>query len=165
MTIKKRMQPLHDFLSENLQSVVQDIMPQIEKLMSASTPRAADREQAYISVDGACVAIKCGYFQRWMPLVGDAKVDFAPKSNTAHSYSLLSRIGQTNYSKQLSAYKKAEAKLIDDLQAGKVAIDQIAEIREANRKAKEAVEETTLGFGTREECVDYLKTELGIEIE
>lgn len=154
--VKKVYQPVMDFLNTNKDKKVSDILAQITELMGAKSSRT---EGASFIKDakGNTVAIHDYYFKRWMPLVGDKKVDFGQKVKTATGYNSASKAGIALWSKQQKAAKQAEMNLLNDVAAGKIKPDQIAEARAKIEAGRKAIEKTTLGFATLEEVLSYLK--------
>ena len=165
--IKKTFQPIHEVLVANQDSTVADIMDQVVPLMSAKTGGGAStpRKSKTIFRDalGNPVAIRCYYYGRWMPLVGDAAVEFGKKAGSNSGYNSMSKDGLSHWNKQNSEAKKALSQILVDIEAGELdpsgITDRKAEI-EANRKY---VAETDLGFETVDAVADYLEDE-GIEL-
>lgn len=154
--IKKAYQPIVDLLNANQGKKVSEILAQVTELASAKTARAV----GYASLkdaEGKTVAILDYYFKRWMPLVGDKKVDVGAKQGTATGYNTMSKAGVSEWTKQNRIAKQAREQLLKDVGAGTVKhTDLNAKLAEIDAASKVIVP-TELGFATEAEVRKYLE--------
>lgn len=159
MAIKKSMQEIYDILDANQTATVASVMPQLEALMSTKSRGAAKGESVRTSLrdaDGNVVAIRCYYFKRWMPLVGDEAVEFGTKTGTNTGLNSMCKEGVSHWTKQQREAKEATAQILADVEVGTLDASDIAARREEIEAARQAIADTTLGFETLEEVQDYL---------
>ncbi len=127
-------------------------------IVMCSTKAKAGGSVCIKNAAGEPVAILCYYYKRWMPLFGEAAVPFnIKKSNKNTGLNTMCIDGDKLWNKQNNAYKKAittgwmermeqEGKTMAEFPAAKAEL----------RIAKEQIEETTLGFATRDELIGYM---------
>ena len=126
------------------------------ELASAKTASAV----GYASLkdaEGKTVAILDYYFKRWMPLVGDKKVDVGAKQGTNTGYNTMSKAGVSEWTKQNRAKQQAKEQLLKDVANGSVKnTDLMTKLAEIEEKSKVIVP-TELGFATEAEVRKYLE--------
>lgn len=163
MTIKKAYQEIVSLLEANEDKKVKSILDEVRALASAKTSRAGGASTALRNTDGDVVAILCYYFKRWMPLVGDAAVEFGAKKNTPTGLNSMCKEGSSHFSRQLRESKQANAELLTRVANGEVAPSDIVTEQENIEAARKQIVETDLGFETKEEVVAYL-AEAGVAL-
>lgn len=162
MAIKKMYVELVELLEANQDNKVKSILPDVIAMVSAKQARNVGSTFIKNS-EGETVAIRCYYFQRWMPLVGDNAVEFGAKKSTATGYNTMCKDGVSHWTKQNNAAKKAHDALLDRLEAGDLTTDQIPAEKARIEEERRQVVETELGFAERDEVVAYLQ-EQGVSI-
>lgn len=155
MAIKKVFTDIIALLEENADKKVKSILPQIMELASAKTNRA-EGSTFLKDASGNVVAIFDYYFKRWMPLVGEKKVDFGQKVKTATGFNSMSKEGVSNWTKQQRVAKAEGMSLLDKVAKGEIQPQDIAKHQEAIETARNAIVPTELGFATVEELNEYL---------
>ena len=166
MAIKKTMLDIHTILAANLTATVADVMPQLESLMSTKSRGAAKGEAVRTSLrdeHGNVVAIRCYYFKRWMPLVGDAAVEFGKKEGTTTGFNSMCKEGNSHWTKQQREAKAATAQILVDVENGDLDTADIAARREEIEAERQAIAPTDLGFETLDEVQAYLDAN-GVEL-
>lgn len=160
MAIKKTMVAIHELLAANKENTVGSIFDELTVLCSTKG-RASDGSGSVSTfikdATGKTVAVFDYYFKRWMPLVGDAMVDFGTKASAASGYASMSKEGTSHWTKQQREAKNALANLLTRIEEGDLALTDIGDAKaeiEANRKV---IVETEAGFATVEELTAYLE--------
>lgn len=158
MAIKKTFIPLVEYLQRNLKAKVSDVIEEVVALASTKTRAAGTGASTTLIKDaeGNVVAILDYYFKRWMPLVGDAAVEFGKKVSSASGYSSMSKAGTSLWTKQQQEAKKAITNILVEVEEGALEISAIAERKAEIEATRKEIAETDLGFATQEECVAYL---------
>lgn len=160
MAIKKSMQEIYDILDANQTATVASVMSQLESVMSTKARGAAKGESVRTSLrdaDDNVVAIRCYYFKRWMPLVGDEAVDFGAKAGTNTGLNSMCKEGVSHWTKQQRVAKEATANILVDVEAGTLDASDIAAAREEIEAARQEIADTTLGFESLAEVQAYLE--------
>lgn len=158
-TIKKVFQPIIALLEENKEQKVKSILAKVIEMSQVKQTRDRVSKTYIKDVNGKVVAIRDFYFGRWMPLVGDKAVEFNPKKDSPTGYGSLSKLGQAKFSAAKNLAMKEERELLNRLMNGEVlSAEQIKEARDAIQHKREnpVVDETTPGFATIEEVIEYL---------
>ena len=161
--IKKAYKDIVDYLNENQHASVSEVLPKIIEMASAKVNRAVGGASFLKDAENNVVAVNCYYFKRWMPVVGDDAVEFGQKSSTSTGLNTMSKIGSSNWTKQLREFKKAGVDLFAQVKAGEISVDEIANAEAIIETNRTAIVETELGFATKEELVAYL-TEIGVNL-
>lgn len=159
MAVKKTMVPLIEYLTENLDKKVSEVIEAVVALASTKsrgTGNGAATTTMIKDANGKVVAILDYYFKRWMPLVGDLTVEFGKKASTASGFSSMCKLGTSLWTKQQQNAKKAMTGILLEVEDGSLAISDIAERKAEIEDARKAIAETELGFATEEECREYL---------
>jgi predicted ThiF/HesA family dinucleotide-utilizing enzyme len=156
MAIKKAFQPIMDILLANPKATIASVLDQVTALASAAGGVRAEGNVFLKDDKGATVAIYDYYFKRWMPLVGEKKVEFGAKVGTVTGFNSMSKEGVSEWTKQQRLAKTAGAELLQNVAAGKVKPDQILAEQAKIEEARKAIKPTTLGFATLEEVKAYL---------
>lgn len=162
MAIKKMYVELVELLEANQDKKVKSILPDVIAMVSAKQARNVGSTFIKNS-EGETLAIRCYYFQRWMPLVGDNAVEFGAKKSTATGYNTMCKDGVSHWTKQNNSAKKAHDALLDRLEAGDLTTDQIPAEKARIEEERRQVVDTELGFAERDEVVAYLQ-EQGVPI-
>lgn len=151
MAIKKAFVPVMEFLNENANRKVKDILPDLEELCSAKgaggSASTFHRDEA-----GNVVAIKDYYYGQWMPT---SHVEFGAKAGSASGFNTMSKEGVSNWSRQQREYSKGKEELLGLVAAGEVAPDAIqAELEKLEENRKRIVPRADgIGFETLEDCL------------
>lgn len=168
MPIKKSFAELVSYLEDNKNKKVDTLLPTIYELAAPKTrPAKSSGKNTSISLkdsDGTVLALKCWYFKRWMPIVGDDPVAFTPKKLASTGYNSMCKEGNNLWSRQRSQYRKDNEQILQDVKAGDLLIDGISDRQEEATVAYHAIQPTELGFETRDEVAEYF-TSLGILLE
>ena len=177
--ILKKFQEIMEFLKrpENLKKQVSEVIDQVTQLASAKT-RSAEYGSVFLKDNkDVIVAIKCAFFQRWMPLVGatvddetvkfgdaGSKVDFGDKVGTGTGLNSMCKVGQNAERQRKRDHETGQKALMNGL------LDQsIDAVAGQKQRAKLETALTTpgttkAGFATRDEVVAYLTKEQGVTV-
>ena len=151
--IKKHFQPIIDFLENNLEATVTQIIDSIRDL-AKSNPGGGGGTRAAPSVirdkSGVVIAVLCSYHKLW-ELVD--KVEYGVKKSSGTGLNVMCKEGGANQSKQATAARNATAAIVTDLQSSKIALSDIPTVQVAIEKNRVAIvpREDGHGFATREE--------------
>ncbi len=154
--IKKVFLPIFAILEGHQEHKVKSIMTELLAEMSKASTSPSNGAHCIFGEDGAVLAVKDNYFQRWMPLVGDDAVEFTPRATAISGVNSVCKVGAAQMSRQNTIARKALANLLVDLESGKLAIEDIADAKVDIAYAKDLVTPTSLGFETKEEVEEYL---------
>jgi len=157
--VKKPFLPLIALMEANLEVAVSSIMEKVYELAGPKARGATGASASKVVIrdtDGNVVAIRCYYFKRFMPLIGELTVEFGSKANSATKLNSMCKEGVGCWTSQQRASKTAMSDLLLQVEKGEVKPKDIAAAREAIVAAKDNIVDTELGFATREECIDYL---------
>ena len=160
LVIKKTLQPIYDVLVENSNRKVSSILEEFQHLFLAKTKGGEGtglaQKATLRDASGAVVAIRCYYFKRWMPLVGEAAVEVGTKANSSTGYNSMCKEGTNLWTKQNRIAKQAQADLLARVESGEVAPHEIADAKELIEQERKAIADTELGFATEDEVIEYL---------
>lgn len=163
--LKKSMVALYTILTENANRKVSSIMAEIEPFFYAKASGAGTgvpHEQATLKdADGNVVAIRCYYFKRWMPLVGDLAVEVGSKANSATGLNTMCKEGVNLWTKQNRDAKTALDNLLKRVEAGEVSPTGISDEKAKIEEDRKHIAETDKGFASLDEVIAYL-TEAGV---
>lgn len=151
MAIKKVFQDIVSLLEANPESRVRELLPQVQELASAKSAGGGSATTFHRDEAGNVVAIRCYYHNLWMhPQLGD----FGKKAGSASGYNSMCKDGQSKWTKQQSAAKKAKDALLAQVADGSFAGNIQEEISRIEAEAK-AIQprEDGYGFATMEECL------------
>lgn len=167
MPIKKACQPIVDLLNKHLDRPISDVIDEVITLASAKARSAkGPRERMYIMHEDKPVAVKCYYFQRWMPIVGSKAVEFGTKAgNKTTGLNNMCKEGVSNWTKQNKALKDSERNIFAEVKKGNIAPTDIEAKEKAEAKEIKKIAKTDLGFETRDEVIAYLAKDAGMTIE
>lgn len=160
--IKKTMLPLIALMQANQDAKVSAIMDEAVAIASTKSRGAKKGTSVRTAIRGAdneVLAIRDYYFQRWMPLVGDAAVEFGTKKGSSTGYNSMSKEGLSNWTKQQAAAKKALDQILTDVESGDLDPSDISDRKAEIEAARKEVVATDLGFATLEEAQEYLIAE------
>lgn len=152
-TIKKAYVEVVNFLQENENKKVRDIMADVISMTAAKSGAGGGKASVFHRNDeGEVVAIRCYYHKLWMdPRV----VEFGNKATSPTGLNNMCKDGVSKWTKQRREAKQAEAELLQRVAAGELAVEDIA--AEQARIAEEAAviipREDGYGFETLEECL------------
>lgn len=163
--IKKAFEPIIEYLRANQDAVVADILGGAEALAAAKTGGGSGGATTFLKdTEGNTVAILDYYFKRWMPLIGDEAVEFGAKKGSASGYSTMSKLGTSLWTKQQREAKAAMQKILEDVESGELAVEDIADRKAEIEAARAHVEPTDLGFETKDEVIAYL-ADYGVTVQ
>ncbi len=152
--IKKAFIEIIELLEANENKKVKSVLEEVKRLASKST---SSNESVVIRNEAKeVVAIKCYYFKRFMPIIGDSAVEFGNKASSATGLNSMCKAGNKLWTKQQRVAKQAKDQLLPDLFAEKITTVDIERLQEEIEVARKVIEETDLGFATKEECEEYL---------
>lgn len=154
--VKKAYQDIISFLQENEDKKVKTILEQVIALASAKTGQRAATTMIK-DAGGNVVAILDYYFKRWMPLVGEAAVEFGAKKDSTTGFNTMCKAGVSEWTKRQREAKVAGENLLKRVANGEVAPQDILAEQAKIEEARKVITETTLGFETMEEVVAYLE--------
>lgn len=149
--IKKAFQPFFTLLNANPDATVSDLMPQLTELAAAKSGGGGGNAQNFHRNEaGELLAVKCYYHKLWF---SPSEVEFGAKKGTATGLSSMTKDGTSKWNKQLSEFKKASAKLLEDVAAGQVAQEDVAGIIAELKTARDVIVpmEGVTGYETLEE--------------
>lgn len=155
MATKKVFQPLMSLFAANQTATVADLMPQITELTSAKVGGGGGKATTFHRLaDGTIGAVMCYYFKQWMD---PRLVDFGAKAGSATGLNSMCKVGLSAWTKQQSAFKKAKEALLNEVAAGNVKpeeiADRLAEL-EAERDAIIDVPAEIQAFESLEDCLN-----------
>lgn len=165
--VKKAFQPLVDILTTAMENNAKvKVSEVIEQVIAEASAKSASRDGTTFikNAAGETVAIHDYYFKRWMPLVGNAAVEFGKKEKTGSGYNTMSKTGQNLWNKQLREAKNAEAGLLKEVAAGNIQPSDIPAKQKEIEDARKHIEVTEDGFATKAEVLAYLKDN-GVEVD
>ncbi len=154
--VKKAYQEIVDFLEANKDVKVNKIFDRVVEMAAAKSSRSATGSTYITDKDGNPVAILCYYFKRWMPLVGEAAVEFGAKKSTATGLNTMCKEGVSNWTKQQRQSESELKGLLTRVASGELAAEDISSEQERIEAERKAIAETDLGFATKEEVEAYL---------
>lgn len=160
--IKKAFVEIVAFLEANKDVKVSKVLDHVIELASAKTSRT-EGNLSVKNTAGEVVAILDYYFKRWMPLVGDAAVEFGKKASTSTGYNSMCKEGVSAWTKQQREAKNATAQLLQNVSSGEVLPEAIPAEQAKIEETRKFVPATTLGFDTVEALSKYL-VKNGVEI-
>lgn len=151
MAIKKVFQEIVSLLEANPESRVKELLDQVKELASAKSAGGGAATTFHKDEAGNVVAIRCYYHNLWMhPQLGD----FGKKAGSASGYNSMCKDGQSKWTKQQNAMKKAKDALLAQVANGEFQGDVAAEIARIEQAAKAVLpREDGYGFATVEECL------------
>lgn len=151
MAIKKVFQEIVSLLEANPESRVRELLPQVLELASAKSAGGGSATTFHRDEAGNVVAIRCYYHNLWMhPQLGD----FGKKAGSASGYNSMCKDGQSKWTKQQSAAKKAKDALLAQVADGSFTGNVQEEISRIEAEAKAVIpREDGYGFATMEECL------------
>ena len=151
MAIKKVFQDIVSLLEANPESRVRELLPQVQELASAKSAGGGSATTFQRDEAGNVVAIRCYYHNLWMhPQLGD----FGKKAGSASGYNSMCKDGQSKWTKQQSAAKKAKDALLAQVADGSFTGNVQEEISRIEAEAKAVIpREDGYGFATMEECL------------
>ena len=156
MTVKKMYIEIVELLEANQNKLVSEVLQDVINLASAKSNKGASGSTFIKDVNGDVVAIQCYYFKRFMPLVGNEAVEFGAKKSTTTGYNTMCKLGVSLWTKQNKQAKEETDAILERLEANEIDISQIAKIKAEIAERKARIEDTDLGFSTKEECLGYL---------
>lgn len=139
--IKKAYTEIVELLEANKNKKVSSIMDQILEL--ATTKQSSKN---FLTDDNGNVThIFCYYHKLWEPV---DQVEFGKKKHSASGYNSMCKEGVNQWSKQNRDAKKAEAELLDRVQSGELAPDEIQKAREEIQAEKSKIIPREDGIGS-----------------
>lgn len=158
MAIKKAYENIVNFLNENQDKKVKSILPEVLEMCSAKG--AGGSASTFVKDEqGNVVAIRCGYYNKWMPT---SHVKFGKKAGSASGFNSMSAEGTNNYSRQQREFKQAKDALLEKVIAGELSSEEArAEVEKLEEARKQIIpRKDGIGFDTAEEAVNADPAEL-----
>lgn len=157
--VKKVFQPIVDLLETAIANdpkvKAKDLVEQIIALAAAKV--AVGVGSSFIKdAAGVVVAVRCYYFKRWMPLVGDKAVAFGKKANTATGLNTMSTEGSSHWTKQQREADTANKAIMSKVISKEITPDDIPALQAQIEEARKVIVPTELGFASEEEVREYL---------
>lgn len=162
MAIKKAYQDIVTLLEQNKDAKVKTILDQVIEMASGKSTRAAG-STAIRDTKNNVVAVFDYYFKRWMPLVGDAAVEFGAKASSPTGLNSMSKEGVSNWTRQQRVAKQENADLLNKVAAGEVAPENIPAEQAKIEERRQMIAETDKGFENKEDVLAYLN-KAGVEV-
>ena len=132
--IKKDFQAIYELLEQNANKKVSSVLPQLLELMTRKGGMASTCKR---DEEGNVTHIFCYYHKEWESV---AEVEYGTKASSTTGLNTMCKIGANSWSKQQRTKKKEEAELLDLVQSGAVAIEDIASLKlEIEERAKVVV--------------------------
>ena len=132
--IKKDFQAIYELLEQNSNKKVSTILPQLVELM---TKKGGMSSTCKRDEEGNVTHIFCYYHKEWEAVT---EVEFGAKASSTTGLNTMCKIGANKWSKQQRTKKKEEAELLDLVQSGAIAIEDIAMLKlEIEDRAKVVV--------------------------
>lgn len=163
MAIKKMYKEIYDLLEANQSEKVRTVMKEVLELITSKRNRTVGNA-VIKNTEGEVVAINCYYFKRWMPIVGVCAVEFGIKKSTATGFNAMCKEGLNHWTTQNNAAKKAHNLLLDRLESGELATNEISSEKARIEKVRLTRVGTDLGFAEQDEVETYLD-EMGVIID
>jgi hypothetical protein len=151
--IKKAYQAIMAVLAENMDAQVSDIYAEVEALASAKSGGTGGNATSFHKdEDGNLVGIKCYYHKLWF---NPEVVEFGKKSGSPTGLNSMCKDGNSKWTKQQSAFKKAKEQLLADVAAGEVDAADIGSILAELEEAKNVIvpNDELVGYETLEELL------------
>jgi uncharacterized membrane protein YraQ (UPF0718 family) len=133
--VKKVFAPIMAVLAANMGEKVKKIYPEIEALVNAKSG-GGGQAAFHKNEAGELVALHCSYHKKWFK---PSEVEFGAKASSASGFNTMCKDGMSKWTKQLSAFKKAKEKLLEDVGAGLVAASDIASITAQLEEEREVI--------------------------
>ena len=144
-----------DFLLDNSDKPVYEILTAFASMCAARQRQSRGRTYV-LDTSGAVVAINCGYYRRWMPLVGADAVEFGDAKG-ATGFNSMCKDGQRAWQKANNAFNTEQRKATNAFLAGDIDEATLRARIDSASKVKLAVGSTELGFATAGELRQYFE--------
>ena len=152
-TIKKAFQPIMSLLAASMGATIdEDFYAKAEALTAAKTGSGGSQATSFHKDDeGNVVAIRCSYFGQWFRT---DEVEFGLKASAASGYNPMCKAAVSAWTKQQADFKKAKEALLEQVSAGEVAPDEIADhIAELETARTTIAEHDFAGYDSLEELL------------
>jgi len=153
-TIKKAYQDIVEFLQDNEDAYVRDILPQVTALASAKTGGGGGKATTFHRDEqGNVVGILCYYHKLWM----DPEVaEFGKKASSATGFNSMCKDGVSKWTKQQRDAKKAKEQLLLDVSSGEIEAADLPALLAEIEEATDIVvpRDDNYGFSTLEELLE-----------
>lgn len=153
--IKKQFTEVYEFLTQNQDKKVKDILPMLTQFMSSK-----NQERTYLADDeDNVIAIYCYYHKKW-ELVNF--IEYGKKASTATGLNTMCKEGVRQWTKQQSEAKKQKEILLAKIAAGQINTEKLNEALqqiEAERNKIEPLpkELEKYNFETKDEALEAFK--------
>ena len=153
-TIKDTYKSIVEYLEANQDSRVKDILPTIVGMAT----RKRNRNTYFVSKSDTSkiIGMKCAFFNKWMPLVGDSAVTFGIKKTTPTGLNPMCNPGLKLWTAQQKTAKVKTEELIPKVISGEIQPHQLKELQEAIERDRVNIPATSLGFDTLEQLRENL---------
>ena len=153
-TIKKAYLDIVEFLQDNEDAYVRDILPQVTALASAKTGGGGGKATTFHRDEqGNVVAIQCYYHKLWM----DPEVaEFGKKASSATGFNSMCKDGVSKWTKQQRDAKKAKEQLLTDVASGEIEAADLPALLAEIEEATDIVvpRDDNYGYETLEELLE-----------
>lgn len=158
MTVKKVYAEIVNYLEQNQNELVKNVLDSVVRLASAKVTRSTTATHLKNEA-GEVVAILCLYYKKWYSLVGEKAVTFGKKASTSTGYNPMCLEGQANWSRQNNQRNAAMQTLLNQVLDEKISPAQASEQRALIELEREEIIPTKQeGFDTIEEVTAYLES-------
>lgn len=153
--IKKQFAEVYEFLTQNQDKKVKDILPMLTQFMSSK-----NQERTYLADDeDNVIVIYCYYHKKW-ELVNF--IEYGKKASTATGLNTMCKEGVRQWTKQQSEAKKQKEILLAKIAAGQINTEKLNEALqqiEAERNKIEPLpkELDKYNFETKDEALEAFK--------
>jgi len=155
MAIKKAYTQIIDFLQDNAQATVSDVLDAVIEMASAKTGNGGGGKPSMFHKDeqGVVDGIFCYYHKLWMD---PAVAEFGVKASSPTGYNNMCKDGVSKWTKQQRDAKKAESALLQRIASGELSVDDLANEQAAIEEARTEIipRADGYGFATLEELLE-----------
>lgn len=137
MTVKKVFTEIYKFLTQNKGRRVEEILPQLEALMSPKKGTGSNATNVIKDENGNIKFIFCYYHKKWE----DPKVaEYGEKKGTSTGLNTMCKEGVRQWTKQHNEAKKQKEELLAKVAAGTLKTEQLAaELQKIEAAAKKII--------------------------
>lgn len=116
--VKKAFQPLVDLLTNNSDKVVEDLMPEIYKLVLSTQMTSTCRRDD----EGNVTHIFCYYHKKWEDI---SEVEYGTKASSTTGLNTMCKEGLAHWNKQNRDYKKNKSLILDRIVEGTLSPSEV----------------------------------------
>jgi hypothetical protein len=154
MSVKKAYRDLLEFLQNNQDRVVSEILDTVIGMCSTKSVGVAATSVAR-DESGEVAYIRCGYFEQWFHI---SLMEFGAKASSSTGYSSMSKEGASAWTRQQRVAQKAKDALLVEIATGNVSGEEAATHLQRIEEERISKGKHPLGADTLEEAVEiYFK--------